>query len=176
LTEHVKLKVEFCKILALRPDESEGAGQDPQDLRVSPLRERKEDIPLLVKCFLKDFVLKEGEVEKTITNDALAMLIKHDWPGNVRELKNIAERLVIMTAGNIIDENDIPPFVKEDEISEPDTSVAALDSYRSAKAAFERQYIAGKLKIRLEHFPDGRGYRSGTKQFAPENKGLRSRR
>jgi len=115
-------------------------------LRVPPLRERKEDIPLLVKCFLKDFALKEGEVEKTITNDALAMLIKHDWPGNVRELKNIAERLVIMTAGNIIDENDIPPFVKEDEISEPDTSGTALDSYRSAKAAFERQYIAGKLK------------------------------
>ena len=115
-------------------------------LRVPPLRERKEDIPLLVKCFLKDFALKEGEVEKTITNDALAMLIKHDWPGNVRELKNIAERLVIMTAGNIIDENDIPPFVKEDEISEPDTSGAALDSYRSAKAAFERQYIARKLK------------------------------
>ena len=115
-------------------------------IKIPPLRERKEDIPLLVKCFLKDFALKEGEVEKTITNDALAMLIKHDWPGNVRELKNIAERLVIMTAGNIIDENDIPPFVKEDEINEPDTSVAALDSYRSAKAAFERQYIAGKLK------------------------------
>ena len=115
-------------------------------LRVPPLRERKEDIHFLVKRFLKDLALKEGEAEKTITNEALAMLIKHGWPGNVRELKNIVERLVIMTAGNIIDENDIPPLVKEDEMSEADISGAELDSYRSAKAAFEKHYIARKLK------------------------------
>jgi len=115
-------------------------------LRVPPLRERKEDIPLLVDRFLRDFAIKEGETEKTITSDALALLIKHDWPGNVRELKNITERLFIMTAGNIISENDIPPLAKEDEMMEPDIFSDSLDSYRSAKAAFERQYIEGKLK------------------------------
>jgi two-component system nitrogen regulation response regulator NtrX len=56
------------------------------------------------------------------------------------------ERLVIMTANSTIDKNDIPPFVKEDEMSEPDMSDAPLDSYRSAKAVFEKQYIASKLK------------------------------
>lgn len=115
-------------------------------LRVPPLRDRKEDMPLLVKRFLKDFAVKEGETEKTINNDGMAMLMQHDWPGNVRELKNIVERLVIMKAGNVIDGNDIPPFVEKGQASEPRNDVVAIDSYRSAKTNFEKQFIAKKLK------------------------------
>jgi two-component system nitrogen regulation response regulator NtrX len=65
-------------------------------LRVPPLRERKEDIPVLTNWFLREFSLKECEEGKTIADDALTKLIEHDWPGNVRELKNFIERLVIM--------------------------------------------------------------------------------
>ena len=115
-------------------------------LRVPPLRERKEDISLLAKRFLKDFALKEGEAEKIIANDGIEILMQHDWPGNVRELKNIIERLVIMKAGDVIDANDIPAFVKKDQVGEPDNTGLALNSYRLARANFEKQYIASKLK------------------------------
>ncbi|MCG6536628.1 MAG: sigma-54 dependent transcriptional regulator, partial [Syntrophales bacterium LBB04] len=115
-------------------------------LRVPPLKERKGDIPLLVKRFLKDFAIKEGEAEKTIASDALDILVQHDWPGNVRELKNIVERLIIMTSGSIIDGKDIPPFEKRDPVNEPDNVGVEGDSYRSAKLSFEKQFIARKLK------------------------------
>ena len=71
-------------------------------LQIAPLRERREDIPPLVDRFLRDFAAKEGEDPKTITEEALALLVDHDWPGNVRELKNIVERLDTSSAGNII--------------------------------------------------------------------------
>ena len=115
-------------------------------LRVPPLRDRKEDIPLLVKRFLKDFSSKEGEGEKTITADALAILMRHGWPGNVRELKNIVERLNIMKVGNVIEADDIPLFMKKEQNPETEVTESAPDSLREAKTAFEKQYIAGKLK------------------------------
>ena len=115
-------------------------------LRVPPLRDRKEDIPLLVKRFLKDFSSKEGEAEKTITADALAILMRHSWPGNVRELKNIVERLNIMKVGNVIEAGDIPLFMKKEQNPETEVTEDAPDSLREAKTAFEKQYIAGKLK------------------------------
>ncbi len=77
-------------------------------LRVPPLRERKEDIKPLAERFLLDFTVKEGQEPKTLTDDALALLMKHDWPGNVRELKNIIERLIILTPSNEITAKDIP--------------------------------------------------------------------
>ncbi|MCG6535414.1 MAG: sigma-54 dependent transcriptional regulator, partial [Syntrophales bacterium LBB04] len=115
-------------------------------LRVPPLRDRKEDIPLLVKRFLQDFSLKEGEAEKTITAEALAILMRHSWPGNVRELKNIVERLIIMKVGNVVEADDVPLFMKTEPTPEPDLAEDALSSLREAKIAFEKQYIAGKLK------------------------------
>jgi len=115
-------------------------------LRVPPLRDRREDIPLLVKRFLKEFSLKEGDAEKTITADALAILMRHGWPGNVRELKNIVERLIIMKVGNVIEADDIPPFMKKEQLPEPELAEDASGSLRDAKTAFEKQYITAKLK------------------------------
>ena len=115
-------------------------------LRVPPLRDRTEDIPLLVNRFLKDFSQKEGEPEKTISAEALAALMRHGWPGNVRELKNIVERLIIMKVGNVIELDDVPPFMKREPASDTVPVEEALDSLREAKNAFEKQYIAAKLK------------------------------
>ncbi|MDP2267547.1 MAG: helix-turn-helix domain-containing protein, partial [Deltaproteobacteria bacterium] len=98
------------------------------------------------KRFLKDFSLKEGEAEKTIADEALAILMRHSWPGNVRELKNIVERLIIMKVGNVIDADDIPPFMIKEQTPEPEIAEDAPGSLREAKTAFEKQYIAGKLK------------------------------
>jgi two-component system nitrogen regulation response regulator NtrX len=116
-------------------------------LRIPPLRDRKEDIPLLVDRFLKDFALKEGEPEKRLTDEVMATLIRHHWPGNVRELKNIIERLVIMTQTDVISKYDLSPLFEEGK-----TEMAPLggdgtnDSLRIAKQDFERQYIIRKLR------------------------------
>ena len=116
-------------------------------LRIPPLRERKEDIPLLIDRFLKDFAFKEGEMEKRITDEVMAVLMRHNWPGNVRELKNIIERLIITTPAAVISKGDIPPLFEERKAEtaafEPEFT---SDSFRGAKQDFERQYIIRKLQ------------------------------
>jgi two-component system nitrogen regulation response regulator NtrX len=116
-------------------------------LRIPPLRDRREDIPLLVNRFLSDFALKEGEAEKKVTDEVMASLMRHNWPGNVRELKNIIERLVIMTPGGVISKCDISPLFGEGgkEILPHEPAISG-DSFRAAKQDFERQYIIRKLR------------------------------
>lgn len=117
-------------------------------LRVPTLRERKEDIKLLAQRFLLDFAAKEGQTQKVLTEDALALLMQHDWPGNVRELKNIIERLIILTPSNEITAKDIPlPNVKiENGAFSVDSVVVAADLLKDAKMDFERQFIIKKLE------------------------------
>lgn len=115
-------------------------------LTVPPLRERKDDIPLLVQRFLKEFSLKEGVENKAITEEALDRLMQHDWPGNVRELKNIIERLVIMTSDSVIRSEDIPPFIKPTVQDILEEEILSLDSFRTARVEFEKRFIARKLK------------------------------
>jgi two-component system nitrogen regulation response regulator NtrX len=117
-------------------------------LSVPPLRDRKEDIKPLVERFLMDFTTKEGLEPKTITDEALSLLMKHDWPGNVRELKNIIERLIIMTPSNEITAKHIPSLnIKEESEAAAlsDQSVTG-DSLKDAKMDFERQFILKKLE------------------------------
>jgi two-component system nitrogen regulation response regulator NtrX len=116
-------------------------------LKILPLRDRKEDIPFLVNRFLQEFALKERETEKSIEDDALAMLMEHNWPGNVRELKNIIERFVIMIPHNVINAKDISPLIKEyQSLDISDSSWDATDSFRTAKMDFEKRYIVKKLQ------------------------------
>jgi two-component system nitrogen regulation response regulator NtrX len=116
-------------------------------LRIPPLRDRKEDIPLLVDWFIKDSALKEGEPEKQVTDEVLAILMNYNWPGNVRELKNIIERLMIMTPARVISKCDLSPLFEEVKMETP-ASVSELtnDTFRAAKQDFERQYIVRKLR------------------------------
>jgi two-component system nitrogen regulation response regulator NtrX len=115
-------------------------------LRVPPLRERKEDISVLVNWFLKELTLKERVEEKTIADDALAILMGHDWPGNVRELKNFIERLVIMIPRNEISAKDIPPLAENHQMPDLTVPWLASDSFRTAKTDFEKKYIMKKLQ------------------------------
>jgi two-component system nitrogen regulation response regulator NtrX len=116
-------------------------------LRILPLRDRKEDIPCLVNRFIQEFALKERESEKSVDEDALAILMEHNWPGNVRELKNIIERLFIMVPHNVITVRDIPPLIKEYQSHEiNDSDGGTTDSFRMAKMDFERRYIIKKLQ------------------------------
>jgi two-component system nitrogen regulation response regulator NtrX len=116
-------------------------------LRIPPLRDRKEDIPLLVAQFTKNFSLKEGEPEKEVREEVLDLLMQHSWPGNVRELKNIIERLVIMTPTRVIAKCDVFPLFGQ--VRQDTGSVElgpAMDSFRAAKQDFEKQYILRKLR------------------------------
>ncbi|MBI3992170.1 MAG: sigma-54-dependent Fis family transcriptional regulator, partial [Candidatus Lambdaproteobacteria bacterium] len=73
-----------------------------------PLRERREDIPALVKHFLTRSAEKLGLAPRTLTPEAMARLMAYDWPGNVRELENVVKSLIILTASSVIGEADLP--------------------------------------------------------------------
>ena len=77
-------------------------------MEVPPLRNRSNDIPELVNIFLDICARQSRTKKKSISNTALEILVDYSWPGNVRELKNLVERLVIMTDGDLIDVSDIP--------------------------------------------------------------------
>jgi DNA-binding NtrC family response regulator len=82
-------------------------------IHVPPLRERRSDIPLLIKHFLKKFCKGKRQCVEGLTDEAMEILTYYEWPGNVRELENIIERLVILTSGNVITRNDLPePIIK----------------------------------------------------------------
>jgi DNA-binding NtrC family response regulator/ligand-binding sensor domain-containing protein len=69
-------------------------------IQIPPLRERKEDLPLLVRYFLKKYNAKAGKKVEIITQDVMRKLCRYNWPGNIRELENIIERAVITSSGN----------------------------------------------------------------------------
>lgn len=73
-----------------------------------PLRDRKEDIPLLVNSFLKEFGAREGKNNLKISPRALSILLNYDWPGNVRELRNCIENMVVLSKRNTLALQDIP--------------------------------------------------------------------
>jgi DNA-binding NtrC family response regulator len=82
------------------------------ELKLPPLRERLEDIPLLVAAFLKKCSEAGGKAVKGVSESALAMLMDYAWPGNVRELENVIERAVTLTRGEKISPDDLPPAVQ----------------------------------------------------------------
>lgn len=77
------------------------------DIKVPPLRERKDDIPLLTIEFAKEFNEREGK-EINISNEVIRVFQKYHWPGNVRQLRNVIERSIVMTKGNSLDLIDLP--------------------------------------------------------------------
>ncbi len=114
-------------------------------IEVPPLRNRTEDIPLLVETFLKEFS-EEGHCGlKTVTPRAIEHLKLYRWPGNVRELKNLVERLAIMTESEVIDEGDIPSSYKREVTMTPDVGIFDVDSLKEAKKQFEKMYILQRL-------------------------------
>jgi DNA-binding NtrC family response regulator len=78
-----------------------------------PLRERAEDIPLLIETFLEHFTIKHKRRRKTMSAGALQLCQRFAWPGNVRQLRNLIERLVITCPASVIGEGDLPEFLHE---------------------------------------------------------------
>ena len=88
------------------------------NLNMPPLRERKEDVPLLAQHFKEIFAAKNHKTIKGFTPHAMDRLIKYDWPGNVRELMNAVERGVVLSGSDYLDEKDLPMIIKHGELEE----------------------------------------------------------
>jgi two-component system nitrogen regulation response regulator NtrX len=108
---------------------------------VPPLRERTEDIPLLVEHFNERFSAAYKKRPKRFEPDALDALRNYPWPGNVRELRNTIERVVIMHTGAKVAAQDLPALGGE----EPTPLPARFSSFRDASEAHQRDFIRSKL-------------------------------
>lgn len=117
---------------------------------VPPLRERKEDIPLLVKEFLEEFGQQYGRPRVEMTEDAVAVLRQYHWPGNVRELRNLVERVLILNPKiQRIEKKHLPMLVyrgpKLTESGRLNTKTEEFSSLVEAREAYEREFILKKL-------------------------------
>ena len=83
-------------------------------IHVPPLRDRKDDIPLLINEFMQEFAKENGKDIKNIDNHARAALYKYSWPGNIRQLKNCMESAVVMCSSDTITLTDLPPTIKSE--------------------------------------------------------------
>ncbi|MDD3627435.1 MAG: sigma-54 dependent transcriptional regulator, partial [bacterium] len=109
---------------------------------IPPLRERKSDIPLLIRHFIKTFCKKAHVPEKNITKDILEIFMKYSWPGNVRELENTIERMTAFSSDNYLSVKDIPlDILTEMEEFFDDQGQDTAVFLKSAIKAFERSYI-----------------------------------
>jgi len=109
-------------------------------LNVPPLRDRKDDIPLLVEHFLRLFAQQYGQKPKKVSTATFRALMNYDWPGNVRELKNTIERLVIMNTSDIVDVREIPT------LSVAETDYMNYRTLREAREQFEKYFITKRLQ------------------------------
>jgi len=102
-------------------------------ITIPPLRERRDDIPLLVRHFMDDFARENNRKIEDISSDAMAALVAGDWPGNVRELKNVIERMVVLGHGPHLTLRDLPPALHPDaKAAAPTGETAAPSSIKEA--------------------------------------------
>ncbi|MBK9705912.1 MAG: sigma-54-dependent Fis family transcriptional regulator [Acidobacteria bacterium] len=108
---------------------------------IPPLRERLEDVPLLIDYFNREFSAANKRPLKQFMPDAVDLMQNYSWPGNVRELRNTVERVIIMHNRLEVRADDLPILSGE----APPASSYNFDSYRDAADAYEREYILRKL-------------------------------
>jgi transcriptional regulator with PAS, ATPase and Fis domain len=87
------------------------------------LRERKEDIPILVNAFLEEFCRLHKKEPKKLSDRALDLMLQYLWPGNVRELRNVAERMVLLSPNETLEPRDLPASIGHSQDSRPEISI-----------------------------------------------------
>ncbi|HYQ80210.1 MAG TPA: sigma 54-interacting transcriptional regulator, partial [Anaeromyxobacteraceae bacterium] len=112
-------------------------------LRLPPLRERKEDIPLLVEHLVRKQALRLSRPPLVPDAEAMRALMDHDWPGNIRELEHALERALLLARGQALTLADLPPEIAAPPGPEPDTGEGR---YRRARDAWERKYLEDLLR------------------------------
>jgi len=114
------------------------------NIHVPPLRERKEDIPLLVAAFIKEFAKENGKAVEGIDPRARAALHNHDWPGNIRELRNCIESAVVMAKGSIITLEDLPPTINRSGDGNDVIRISLGSSLQDAEQEIIRSTLAAQ--------------------------------
>jgi two-component system, NtrC family, nitrogen regulation response regulator NtrX len=157
VTVDVRVLAATNKVL---PDEI-AAGRFREDLfyrlnvvpiQVPSLRERRDDVPLLVRWFLQQFAAEHGMPARSITDEALLVLRDQEWPGNVRELRNAVERLMILAGGSRITAVDVDRVAGRVASPASASAVASLGgleqcrTFEEFKLAAERAYLLAKLR------------------------------
>lgn len=115
-------------------------------IELPSLRERKEDIPLLARYFLKIFSREFGKKIKDITPEAMEFLMNYRWPGNVRELRNVIERLVALTKEDVISRKRLPLDILLTVKTEENNIGEEGMLLKGAREQFEKQFILGVLE------------------------------
>jgi len=117
-------------------------------VKLPPLRDRPEDIPLLVEHFIAKYAAENGRDVGGLTPDALARLLDHDWPGNVRELENVIERAVVLSRGGEIGLDLLPEALQRQGIRIPATSslMEGRFSFYETMERFESEIIRESLR------------------------------
>jgi two-component system nitrogen regulation response regulator NtrX len=116
-------------------------------IHIPPLRERREDIPLLVAHFVAVLTSREGIAPRTVTPDAVERLVHLEWPGNVRELRNTIERLLILSGGPRITADDVVRLVgRRDPEQTGLGSLLECKTFEEFKHAAERAFLLAKLR------------------------------
>jgi DNA-binding NtrC family response regulator len=110
-------------------------------LRLPPLRERREDIPLLVEHLVKKHAVRLGRPPLMPDAEAMRALLDHSWPGNIRELEHALERALLLARGDHLAVGDFPP-----EIAARAAEIAGEGRYRAARDAWERRYLEDVLR------------------------------
>jgi two-component system nitrogen regulation response regulator NtrX len=152
-TRSVKVDVRVIAATNKPIEEEIEAGRFREDLyyrlnvvpiTVPPLRQRREDIPLLVEHFVAQLTRESGLLPKRLTPEAVSALAERDWPGNVRELRNAVERLLILAPGNQVTAADVATLVS----GPPDRTLGSLigsGTFEGFKQEAERAFLAAKL-------------------------------
>lgn len=112
-------------------------------IKIPPLRERREDIPMLVELFLHEFCGKYKQRPVHVTPEGMQWLVMQNWPGNVRELRNAIERVLLFISSDVIKLNDLRPIDGEQAAI---TDHPARHTLHDAVQAFEREYITQCLR------------------------------
>jgi two-component system response regulator HydG len=112
-------------------------------LRLPPLRERREDVPLLVEHLVKKHALRLGRPPMMPDKDAMRVLMDHAWPGNVRELEHALERALLLARGDVLTVDDLPPELKAHDNGDHGE---AAGGFRRARDAWERRYFEELLR------------------------------
>ncbi|WP_010651352.1 sigma-54-dependent Fis family transcriptional regulator [Oceanobacillus massiliensis] len=115
------------------------------DLEIPPLRERSEDIPLLISHYLTETCNKYGVGKKEITAEALSAFMTYEWYGNIRELANIIEKLVILAEGDKIDIEHLPGYIKTRYDSSL-LSLSPIDQVKREENTREKEMIVQIMK------------------------------
>jgi DNA-binding NtrC family response regulator len=115
-------------------------------IELPPLRDRREDIPLLVQAFVNEFNTRNGKAVKGLDQEAMRLLEQYHWPGNIRELRNVIERATILASGDLIDSAHLPPTLTATPKKEAIISTVTLSPGMTVDEAETRL-----IRLTLEH-------------------------